>query len=115
MPRRVPPSCAPAADLLAAECDVETVTFNRPIPAQTKCHYCAELATTRDHIVPNAVRGVDAWWNLVPACEPCNSLKSSRQACACMFCVRAIALWGLGFRRHGMTRAEKRAVLREVS
>jgi len=110
--RRVPPR-NPANDLLATECDVTVITYNRPIPPLTWCHYCGFLASTRDHIVPDSVGGVKAWWNLVPSCRSCNEGKADRQACSCLFCVRAIALWGLGFRRVGLTRGQKARLRRD--
>lgn len=39
------------------------------------CHYCPAPATTRDHVIPKALGGPRATWNLVPACERCNQEK----------------------------------------
>jgi hypothetical protein len=106
--KRRPPEWAPATDRLAKQCGVTPVSFKKPIPPMTWCHYCDFLATTRDHVVPDAAGGADAWWNLVPSCVTCNSDKGTRQACSCMYCLRAIALWSLGFRATKLPRAEKR-------
>jgi len=113
---RKPPT-DPRVDTLAAECGVTPISFSSPIPPLTWCHYCGFLATSRDHIVPNSVGGVDAWWNLAPSCNQCNVAKADRQECSCLFCLRAMALWHLGFRRDGKTRAEKRRLkkLKELS
>lgn len=108
MARRQPPHWPPSTDHLARQCGVTTVTYTRPIEPMTWCHYCGDIADSRDHIVPDAVGGSSLWWNLVPSCVPCNTAKSDRQACACMFCIRAIALWSLGFRAPGASRGEKR-------
>lgn len=99
MTRREPPSCQPDDDPVARDCGITPVTFSRPVDGW--CHYCGFLATSRDHVVPDSVGGSRCWWNLVPSCDACNLGKADRQACACMFCVRAIALWYLGFRRTG--------------
>jgi hypothetical protein len=45
------------------------------IEREPMCHYCGDPATTADHIVPRSAGGPAAWWNLVPACFPCNSAK----------------------------------------
>lgn len=107
MMKREPPRW-PHQDPVARECDVTPVAFGVPIPPNTWCHYCGFLANTRDHIVPDSVGGAKAWWNLVPACIDCNNGKAERQACACLFCLRAIALWHLGFRRTGASHRDKK-------
>jgi len=43
-----------------------------------ECHYCGEVATTWDHLVPLARGGRHSIGNLVPACRPCNSRKWTR-------------------------------------
>jgi hypothetical protein len=90
------------------ECGITPVTFSEPIRPRTWCHYCGFLATTRDHIVPDSVGGARNWWNLVPACDDCNNAKADRQACTCMFCLRAIALRHLGYRRSGKSYRDKK-------
>jgi hypothetical protein len=103
---RTPPK-DPHTDHLANECGITVVSFKQPIADNVWCHYCGYLANTRDHIVPDSVGGQSAWWNLVPSCRECNESKGDRQACPCLFCLRAIALWHLGFRRSGAARGEK--------
>lgn len=72
----------------------------RKIPAGSMCHYCPAEATTRDHVVPEARGGLTTWWNLVPACMPCNSTKGDASSwCSCPFCQRAKRLWSRGFRK----------------
>lgn len=108
MPARRPPDHPRQTDALAKECGVSTVAFGEPIAGDAWCHYCGYAPDSRDHIVPNVAGGADAWWNLVPSCKGCNESKGDRQSCSCLFCLRAMALWHLGFRRLGMTRAEKK-------
>ena len=86
------------ADTIATGVGILTVSFFRPIQEGTMCHYChVAPATTRDHIVPKAKRGSDAWFNLAPSCEPCNRRKSSEDTtCHCAFCNRAVFLHSLG-------------------
>lgn len=108
MARRRPPTWPPHTDRIAKECGVTTVTFNDPIPARAWCHYCGYLAESRDHVVPDSVGGARDWWNLVPACHACNGTKQDRQACACLYCLRAIALWHLGYRRKGQSYRERK-------
>lgn len=87
-------------DPIAIGAGVVPVSFTEPIAVDAPCHYCGKLATTRDHIVPKAKRGTDAWWNLVPACEPCNRRKSHEDTtCRCAFCSRAVFLFELGHMR----------------
>jgi hypothetical protein len=105
---RRPPHWPPHTDKLAAGCGIRTISFSSPMPAGLGCHYCAAEATTRDHVVPDSVGGARLWWNLVPACEPCNLAKADRQSCTCLFCLRAMALWSLGHRREGKSYREKR-------
>lgn len=110
---RRPPVWPPHTDKIARDCGVQTVTFSRPIPPETWCHYCGFLADTRDHIVPDSAGGSRQWWNLVPSCAQCNLAKDSRQECSCLFCLRAMALWSLGFRHTGATRGDKKRRQRE--
>jgi hypothetical protein len=57
------------------------------------CHYCGARATTKDHIVPKALGGVNAAYNLVESCEPCNKKKGSElPTCDCSKCLRAVLL-----------------------
>ena len=105
---RRPPDWPRHTDQLAKTCRVEPLTFGKPIPPMTWCHYCEMLATTRDHIVPDSVGGARLWWNLVPSCAACNLQKADRQSCSCMFCLRAMALWSLGFRREGKSYRDKK-------
>ncbi len=44
------------------------------------CAYCGELATTWDHVVPIAAGGSNSRRNKVPACKPCNFVKSDALA-----------------------------------
>lgn len=108
MPKRRPPDWPSYTDRLADACGVQTVTFHRPVPANAACHYCGGVSDSRDHIVPDSVGGSRHWWNLVPSCSPCNLAKDDRQSCSCMFCLRAMALWSLGFRREGKSWREKK-------
>lgn len=45
----------------------------------TTCSYCQDRIApedvTFDHIVPRAMGGAHAIWNLTPACQPCNFTK----------------------------------------
>jgi hypothetical protein len=87
-------------DPIARGVGMIVVSFTQPIQVDAPCHYCGNLATTRDHIVPKGKRGTDAWWNLVPACEPCNRRKSDADTwCRCAFCARAVFLFELGHMR----------------
>ncbi|MFJ8543068.1 HNH endonuclease [Streptomyces sp. NPDC093586] len=48
---------------------------------QGSCAYCAvNPSTTLDHEEPIADNGADSWWNLLPACKPCNDWKGKRTA-----------------------------------
>ncbi len=113
--KREPPTCRPQDDRIARECGITPVAFGTPIPADAWCHYCQYQANTRDHVVPDSAGGAKAWWNLVPACLSCNDGKADRQACACMFCLRALALWHLGFRRTGQSYRDKRNRKKQLS
>ncbi len=43
------------------------------------CAYCGGPGPlTRDHVVPKSKGGRHGYWNIVPACEPCNRDKDSR-------------------------------------
>lgn len=58
------------------------------------CHYCGEVSTTADHVVPRAKGGTNGQWNLVPACTPCNQAKGPRRPdCKCAFCTKALQIW----------------------
>ncbi len=90
----------PKNDPIAIGAGVTIVSFEMPIEPDAPCHYCDALATTRDHIVPKAKRGTDAWLNLVPCCEPCNRRKGdSDTSCHCAFCNRAVFLHSMGYVR----------------
>lgn len=65
----------------------------------TRCHYCPERATTRDHVVPRKkLRRLTIptnhpffSLNIVPACADCNARKGhKRSTCTCLVCT---ALW----------------------
>lgn len=59
-----------------------------------RCHYCPDIATTIDHIVPLGKGGSRQVWNEIPACGPCNTRKSSTLPdCFCAKCARAVHLW----------------------
>lgn len=58
------------------------------------CHYCGKPLTfdecTVDHVWPLALGGVDANWNLVTSCGPCNnSLGDRTDKCYCPLCSQA--------------------------
>lgn len=62
------------------------------------CHYCKkrfpETEKTLDHIVPKAMKGGNARWNIVDSCTACNNAKGSKfPVCRCVTCKRAVALW----------------------
>lgn len=77
------------------------LTMGKPMPTGLFCHYCMQEATTRDHIVPKKRHGVNAYFNLVPACEDCNTKRGySPSGCTCAFCERARWLYDMGHRRH---------------
>ncbi len=42
------------------------------------CAYCRGRADSIDHVLPRSRGGGDNWFNLVPACQPCNGLKGDR-------------------------------------
>ena len=42
------------------------------------CQYCGADAVTIDHLIPQSRGGQNTWWNLVAACQPCNSFKADR-------------------------------------
>ena len=55
-----------------------------------RCHYCGRKATTKDHIVPRALGGRNARWNLIDACFPCNNTKADTwPTCDCTACLHA--------------------------
>lgn len=58
------------------------------------CHYaCGGPATTVDHVVPKALGGAFAYYNLVPACLTCNGAKANLvRLCDCDWCERARAI-----------------------
>ena len=41
------------------------------------CQYCAEPATTIDHVVPRSKGGGQSWTNLASSCHACNSRKGN--------------------------------------
>jgi hypothetical protein len=66
------------------------------------CHYCGAPATTRDHIVPSSLGGFTRPFNLVPACQPCNTAKGAKlPTCKCDKCRWALSRWhdGEGWNR----------------
>lgn len=42
------------------------------------CAYCANPATTVDHVLPRAQGGLSVWLNTVAACAECNGRKANR-------------------------------------
>lgn len=55
------------------------------------CHYCDNVATTTDHIVPEAIGGTDHRFNKVPACWDCNQKKADEMpSCKCERCLAAV-------------------------
>lgn len=55
------------------------------------CHYCSEQVSasdgTIDHVWPKIRGGVNANWNLVWSCSPCNvRLGDQTDKCSCEFC-----------------------------
>jgi 5-methylcytosine-specific restriction endonuclease McrA len=55
--------------------DIPQVLYQRYIEAikRDPCVWCTRKGGTRDHIVPRASGGSDAWWNIAGACPKCNS------------------------------------------
>lgn len=52
-----------------------------------RCFYCGDPGTSdTDHYFPLAKGGTDHWWNLVRACDPCNSCKNA--TCGTAFMLR---------------------------
>jgi 5-methylcytosine-specific restriction endonuclease McrA len=43
-----------------------------------RCQYCAERATTVDHVMPRSRGGRHRWENVVAACGRCNTRKADR-------------------------------------
>lgn len=44
-----------------------------------KCVYCGSTKSlTLDHVVPKSKGGKDSWYNLVTACQKCNSIKDDK-------------------------------------
>jgi hypothetical protein len=57
------------------------------------CFYCGDDETSdTDHYFPLAKGGTDHWWNLVRACDPCNSYKNA--TCGTAFMLRT-GWWNL--------------------
>lgn len=54
-----------------------SVSYRQAI-ANDLCVYCGEAADSEDHVVPLSRGGTDHWWNLVRACQKCNSSKKDR-------------------------------------
>lgn len=54
--------------------------------AKDPCAYCGGPSTQVDHYFPIAKGGIDYWWNLVRACEPCNKSKAAH--CGTWFMLR---------------------------
>lgn len=74
-----------------------------------ECHYCRRAVPlrlcTQDHIIPKALGGAGALWNLVASCAKCNNdYSDDTNKCKCRKCVRA---------RERFYK-EKRAVTKEV-
>lgn len=81
------------------------------------CGVCAESAALRvDHVIPVALGGTDDPANLVTACEPCNTGKSSIAPDAPIVAdVAADALrWARAMAIAAETRAAQRSVLAEI-
>lgn len=52
-----------------------------------QCHYCENLATTRDHIISKYAGGSDSSFNIVPSCASCNGNKKWKiPTCKCDKC-----------------------------
>lgn len=51
-----------------------------------RCCYCGErtnegrVRSTLEHIIPKSYGGPDSYWNLVMACEPCNSARGNEMS-----------------------------------
>jgi 5-methylcytosine-specific restriction endonuclease McrA len=45
---------------------------------QDPCVYCGADAPSIDHVLPQNEGGTSDWWNLAPACIPCNSSKQDK-------------------------------------
>jgi len=66
----------------------------------SRCHYCGRTLGRRgagrltlDHVWPVCFGRIDALWNLVPACGPCNSRRGHDTTwCACPGCTLALRL-----------------------
>lgn len=43
-----------------------------------RCHWCGDLASTADHVIPVSKGGTNDQANLVPACPACNSGRGNR-------------------------------------
>lgn len=70
-----------------------TLVYRFPETSAGVCHYCRKDfgQLTRDHVIPRSAGGTNAYWNVVYACERCNSLKAdSWPTCECEFCSRAV-------------------------
>lgn len=87
-------------DPLGDELGMPSISLFGRMPVGQWCHYCKRFAaTTRDHIVPRAAGGRDAFWNLVPACLACNEKKDQDPTtCTCLWCARAVRLFNEGHR-----------------
>lgn len=59
-------------------------------PAPFTCFYCAAKVSRRqitfDHVVPTSKGGDVGLWNMVPACQPCNSAKADRMPAEAEYC-----------------------------
>lgn len=78
-----------AADHVASAVEkvLEDSYIKRP-----RCHYCDKPARSRDHIVPEFAGGVDASFNVVPACIDCNGDKAWKiTTCSCTKCAESVA------------------------
>lgn len=87
----------PTHDELRLAAAVPLYLRGMAVPRHALCHYSAgdtqhSPASTWDHIVPQLLSGPWTWWNIVPACQPCNSAKGHLLGwCVCDFCARAQA------------------------
>lgn len=53
-------------------------SYRGSLSSDSICYYCADVATSRDHIWPRSRGGMDVKWNIVPCCTRCNSSKGNR-------------------------------------
>ena len=60
--------------------DGEDLIYVRTTPNDPEGEWvpCNSSADTIDHVLPQSRGGENTWWNLVGACQPCNSYKADR-------------------------------------